>query len=476
MYLQLRISSIQAPSLGSEAQVLFRLHGGTIGRARDNDWVLPDPERVISNHHARIRYERGQYFIEDQSTNGTFLNQSDHPLPRGKPTPLHHGDLLYIGDYEIQVALLEENAAQSPAEAVPPKPQIDPVAPDPAEFVAQPYQPAPAVEPPPKPWVPGGQAPLPEMGAGASQSDHLAAEQQHFRPPEAKPQIIEESVPPPAEEILPDDWWNEEGEDQEVGQPAPIPETSSTAVTSEFIAEPVPSPPESAPEPTPAPAHTPPISPETPEPDPVSPKPRPTSPSQPQGEPPSLQAFWEGLGLPPQELSPEEQQEFLRRLGRLLRLITQGTLELLKARREIKEGFRTAQTIVQPANNNPLKFTLDTDQALRQLFLDPPPGFLDAEAAFQEAFADLEGHELALIAGVKAAFQGLLQEFSPEAVEAAYQSSPEKKHRLFGDAHWDFYKTYYAQLQGRADDDFHGIFGAHFVRVYEAQLAQRKKS
>ncbi len=466
MYLQLRISSAQAPSLGSDAQALFRLRGGSIGRARDNDWVLPDPERIISNHHARIHYEQGQYFIEDQSTNGTFLNQLEVPLPKGERQLLHPGDLLYIGDYEIQVALLEEDATRVSEESLLSEPQIESPESNSGEFIAQPYEPPAGAGPQLEPGMPG----VSDAGMGASQSDHLAADQQHFRPSEAKPQIIEAAVPPPVKEILPEDWWGEEGEDLHVdeNQPEPLAGSNSTAVTASFAAEPMPSPPE--PPPAPTPAHSPSVKAQA-----DQSRSDAQAPPQSQEESPLLQAFWEGLGLPPRELSPKAQQEFLRRLGQLLRLITQGTLELLKGRRTIKEGFRTAQTTVQPANNNPLKFTLDPDHALRQLFLDPPPGFLDAEAAFQEAFEDLAGHELALIAGVKAAFQALLQEFSPEAVEVAYQASPEKKRRLFGDAHWAFYKTYYKQIQEKAEDDFHGIFGAHFVRVYEAQLAQHKK-
>jgi len=53
----------------SESKVL------SIGRAEENDLPLPcDPS--ISNRHARIHIERGQYWLEDLgSTNGTFLGE-----------------------------------------------------------------------------------------------------------------------------------------------------------------------------------------------------------------------------------------------------------------------------------------------------------------------------------------------------------------------------------------------------------------
>jgi type VI secretion system FHA domain protein len=107
MQLKMTVASAQARSLGPDAVAHFRLRGGTLGRSRDNDWVLPDPQRIVSGHHARIIYEQGTYYIEDSSANGTFLNQTDTPLPKGQPVALDHGDILYIGDYEIQVELLE---------------------------------------------------------------------------------------------------------------------------------------------------------------------------------------------------------------------------------------------------------------------------------------------------------------------------------------------------------------------------------
>ena len=69
-----------------EAALLLRIEGGeikerwslaapatTIGRWQDNDLVVDD--RWVSRHHARVRREGDQYFIEDLgSKNGTLVN------------------------------------------------------------------------------------------------------------------------------------------------------------------------------------------------------------------------------------------------------------------------------------------------------------------------------------------------------------------------------------------------------------------
>lgn len=43
MALRLRVVGNQARVLGDSSTKIFGVHGGTIGRAGDNDWILPDP-------------------------------------------------------------------------------------------------------------------------------------------------------------------------------------------------------------------------------------------------------------------------------------------------------------------------------------------------------------------------------------------------------------------------------------------------
>ena len=70
MALRLTIISEQVGELGERASVLFGPEGGRIGRAHDNEWVLPDPKRYLSSHHAQIKYRNGAFVVEDTSTNG----------------------------------------------------------------------------------------------------------------------------------------------------------------------------------------------------------------------------------------------------------------------------------------------------------------------------------------------------------------------------------------------------------------------
>jgi len=118
MTLRLRIVSEQRRSLGERASLVLGPAGATIGRSADNDWVLPDPLRYVSAHHARIVFRDGQYFFEDVSTNGSYVNDSKDPLAKAGPHALRSGDLLRLGEYHIAVAVeVEPVAPRLPAGA-----------------------------------------------------------------------------------------------------------------------------------------------------------------------------------------------------------------------------------------------------------------------------------------------------------------------------------------------------------------------
>ncbi len=114
MTLRLRIVSDQRRSLGERSSIVLGAAGGTIGRSADNDWVLPDPMRYVSSHHARISFRGGHYFFEDVSTNGSYVNDSARPIGKANVHQLRNGDLLRLGEYHIVVALEAGQPAAAP--------------------------------------------------------------------------------------------------------------------------------------------------------------------------------------------------------------------------------------------------------------------------------------------------------------------------------------------------------------------------
>ena len=90
--------------------MVFDGAGGHIGRAADNDWVLPDPQRFVSAHHARIHHRDGLYILEDTSTNGVYVNDDDQPISTRGAHVLHNGDIIRFGEYQV-VAMVESGSA-----------------------------------------------------------------------------------------------------------------------------------------------------------------------------------------------------------------------------------------------------------------------------------------------------------------------------------------------------------------------------
>src|SRR5215469_5131252 len=120
--LRLRIVSDQRRSLADRSSAIFSVEGGTIGRSADNDWVLPDAQRYVSAHHARVQFREGHFYLQDVSTNGVYVNDDMEPLAKRGSAGyrLTHGDVLRMGEYHILAALESRGERQQPASAAVP--------------------------------------------------------------------------------------------------------------------------------------------------------------------------------------------------------------------------------------------------------------------------------------------------------------------------------------------------------------------
>jgi type VI secretion system protein len=106
MAIKLRVISEHYRELGENRSRVFGVNGGTVGRAPDNDWILPDPRRVVSGHHCVVQYHGGKYWLQDISTNGVYVNDADDPVSAGGGrVELRDGDRLRIGDYDVVVTV-----------------------------------------------------------------------------------------------------------------------------------------------------------------------------------------------------------------------------------------------------------------------------------------------------------------------------------------------------------------------------------
>lgn len=196
---------------------------------------------------------------------------------------------------------------------------------------------------------------------------------------------------------------------------------------------------------------------------------------------PLLAHFLKGAGLPAlpraqgTQQSPVLSPELMERLGELLRVTTEGTIQLIQARATVKREMRAEVTLIAERQNNPLKFSPDATAALSNLLRpDPVRGFLDPVAALRDAFDDLLAHQVGFVAGMRAAMAGVLDRFDPAQLELDLQVGGGRlaalvpalrKARL-----WDRFDEAYARMVAEAEDDFESFFGREFVRAYERQI------
>ena len=185
-----------------------------------------------------------------------------------------------------------------------------------------------------------------------------------------------------------------------------------------------------------------------------------------------LAALQQGLGVPGlriESLTPA----MMLLVGQLLRESTRGAVELLLARAALKREMRAEMTMIKARENNPLKFSPSVEVALQHLLSPTSPGFMPAAPAMRDAFDDLRAHQLGVMAGMKAALDGVLQRFDPQQLEAKLTSRSAidslipatRKARL-----WESFQRLFSQLSSEAQDDFDELFGKAFLRAYEAQL------
>lgn len=80
----------------------FDERGGGIGRDEGNELCLPDPQRHVSRQQARVFFDGQRFGLVDLGSNPTLVDGK--PLGRGERQLLLGGELIIIGEYELEVA------------------------------------------------------------------------------------------------------------------------------------------------------------------------------------------------------------------------------------------------------------------------------------------------------------------------------------------------------------------------------------
>jgi FHA domain-containing protein len=494
----------------------FDAGGGTIGRAKTNHLVLDDPDRTVSRVHAEVICRNGAFFIVDQGSNPLLLNGVS--LGAGNEARLQPGDTLQIGSFGLSVsqglpsaqssALLDDltmsGSSSSPSQAAS---SDDPFA-DLLAGLTPVAAPAPKAAPKaaaldsfPDPMGIGSAASSPNKLDSFDDLLNFGAPSAGNVPAAASTDAFEGLGNASASSI--DELFGLGGGSSgdpfvstPLGSAMQQPNTASSsdplfalqggarptaasrsdhvpalqqayALPKALDARPAPMP---APVPAPAPALAPQATPVARQ--PVA-APRHTSSAS---DSELLAAFLRGVKSThqmPTELTPE----LMERIGAMLHTAAHGTLQLLVSRQEFKHGVRSEVTMISVEANNPLKFSPNAEVALAHMLGPKVKGFMQAEEAMLNAYADLRAHQLAVMVGMRSALAHVIERFTPDKLESRL-TEKSKLDALFAANRkaklWDQFCLLYTSIASEAEDDFHKLFGEAFAKAYDEQMARFK--
>jgi type VI secretion system FHA domain protein len=446
MHLTLAVETYQGIPTDAPLSCRFGAAGGTIGRGSDNTLVLPDAAKTVSRVHARIDWTEDGWRLADLGSNPSRLN--GRPLSAGQSARLASGDRLEMGGYRLDVRTMERAPAEAfdappgvhdrhgfdPLEAVSLQDNAAPrsFAHDPlalAAVLADAPLPGPRFDPLAAP-LDGEHEPATRLDGRAafagSQSDHVAPEQFAYVPPAG-------AVAHAPAGGIPHDY-------------DPLSEDACAPLAAVV---------------------TPPAQPAAIRPE-ERPEERPEAANEAIAES-AFAALLDGMGVDAGTLGTRNAAEIARLAGAMLRTAVRGVVDVLLSRSVLKREISLDTTMLVQRDNNPLKFFPDGDGALAQMLRGASTGYLPAQTALEGAFDDIRRHELAVLAGTRAAMQHLLGRFDPQALTRAdtrrgwldWLPACRKARQ------WDRLVALHAELTRASADDLQALCGSAFNDAYE---------
>jgi type VI secretion system FHA domain protein len=173
------------------------------------------------------------------------------------------------------------------------------------------------------------------------------------------------------------------------------------------------------------------------------------------------------------ESQVEKTPETVQKAGSLLKRLVAGLLVMVEARARAKAQMGAEMTGLALEGNNPLKFSRSPDQALAQLLMPTQPGFLDADKAVEDAYLDLQSHQVATLRAIPGALRATLDRFSPGSIRRRAENMGLLARILPGArdaALWRNYEREFVAVKKESDEAFMEVFSKEFRKAYERQL------
>lgn len=435
MTLRLSVVSEHGIRLGALSSKVFGVHGGSIGRGTDNEWILPDPERYLSGKHARIDFRAGNYVLVDTSSNGTYVNGAQVPLGKYHDYLLKDGDYVRLGEYELLVSIDKGNDFPPDQSAI--------VAYDGAAHSSA-----------------ARKSTADDLGADLDLSQLLEPSDQMTIEPSARPRnAYGQDVP-----AEPRAAQSAARTDGDAATPWHM-MTRPLQVTSPMAAQqPSAAPPPNAAQPSLAFQQSMGMTTGA-----QSARNLPIVPLTADGEA-ALAAFCRGAGIDPKTITPDARSAALHLAGQLMRESVLGLMDLNNSRNEFRNRFRIAPPPEQ-GPESPLNLSRGVDEALVRL-LNTTSTRAGSVDAVREVFRELKAQSGASLAAMRAAFEEFLERVDPKQLEERFERAA--KRGVFGvqnkGKYWDMYTEMYPGLAQRPADGFPHVFTETFAKAYDAKL------
>ena len=471
MAIKLRVISDQYRDLGENRSRVFGVNGGSVGRAPDNDWVLPDSRRVVSGHHFQVQFQGGKYWLVDTSTNGVFVNDAEEPASTTGRVELRDGDRLRLGEYDILVSVDgridflptagdEHSAAKHMDSDIGHSLDLDSL-----------FTPREVDE--------SGSISVRNAFGVRLNSDARA----HVR------ETLQRSVETPGETPA------EPPEFERTGRIDPFVAASAAPVRDADAAVAA-APPGNAPAPAPAnqdwALSTRQITREeladalARRKNRVEARER-SIPFHQQASTWSdlrsaVQAFCRGAGIDPASLSPEAQAMLPLVAGQLLREAVVGLHDIAQARNSAPLGAAISALPTAPgSSSNPLRSSTSVEQALQRLFESHGRLYAGPVDSLRDVLQDTRDHEAALAAGMRAGLDTVMGQLSPANVADQFEQGRARALAPGQDPrpkYWEHYSEFYRLLTQQAGADelprsFIEAYGQEYARV-RAELRQKR--
>jgi FHA domain-containing protein/type VI secretion system protein len=188
-----------------------------------------------------------------------------------------------------------------------------------------------------------------------------------------------------------------------------------------------------------------------------------------------VSSFFQGLGIEPGTMSKAE----LEAMGRLVRLLVLGTLDLHSNVTGVKQELKSEdRTMVATRDNNPLKTDWPGETKLRYLFGGrlAAAGYISQERAMREVLVDLVAHNTASAAAARGAVEGTLRDLSPAALKTKLLGEGGVK--LFEGARaWDAFCKWYEEQGAEMKRWVQRQLDRHYTEAYlrESVRIRREK-